>query len=129
MKMLNQDEEADTEVTWEDQQNINSFSRLNMKIQNLEDQYEEKKKEKEYLDDLSSELELADEDELVKYRIGDAFVSLTLEACQQRIESEQEILSKELEDFSSKIDGITDSMNKLKVVLYKKFGTSINLER
>ncbi|KAJ3013620.1 hypothetical protein HKX48_005650 [Thoreauomyces humboldtii] len=131
MKMLDQQDEdsADTEVTWEDQKNINAFSRLNMRIQNLEEAYEEKKKEKEYLDDLSSELELADEDELIKYRVGDTFVNLTLDATQSRIESEQETLSKELEQFSTKIDGITDEMSKLKVLLYKKFGTSINLER
>ncbi|TPX72715.1 hypothetical protein SpCBS45565_g00246 [Spizellomyces sp. 'palustris'] len=138
MKMLNQEEEADAEVTWDDQQNINAFSRLNMKLQNLEDAYEEKKvlrmilehvKEKEYLDDLSSELELADEDELIKYRIGDAFVSLPLNTCQERIEAEQTYLSEELGQFSSRIGDITENMNKLKVILYKKFGNSINLER
>ncbi|KND01762.1 tubulin-binding prefolding complex subunit GIM3 [Spizellomyces punctatus DAOM BR117] len=129
MKMLNQEEEADAEVTWEDQQNINAFSRLNMKLQNLEEAYEEKKKEKEYLDDLSSELELADEDELIKYRIGDAFVSLPLSTCQERIEEEQSNLSDELGQVSSRIGDITEKMNQLKVILYKKFGNSINLER
>ncbi|KAJ3178500.1 hypothetical protein HDU87_003574 [Geranomyces variabilis] len=129
MKMLDQNDEADTEVTWADQQNINAFSRLNMKIQNLEDAYAERKKEKEYLDDLSSELELADEDELIPYRIGDAFVSLSLEACLKRIEAEQGELSSELETASKKIDGIQAEMDKLKVVLYRKFGNSINLER
>ncbi|KAI8590726.1 hypothetical protein HDU88_003461 [Geranomyces variabilis] len=129
MKMLDQNDEADTEVTWADQQNINAFSRLNMKIQNLEDAYAERKKEKEYLDDLSSELELADEDELIPYRIGDAFVSLSLEACLKRIEAEQSELSSELEVASKKIDGIQAEMDKLKVVLYRKFGNSINLER
>ncbi|KAJ3148558.1 hypothetical protein HDU89_004655 [Geranomyces variabilis] len=129
MKMLDQNDEADTEVTWADQQNINAFSRLNMKIQNLEDAYAERKKEKEYLDDLSSELELADEDELIPYRIGDAFVSLPLEACLKRIEAEQSELSSELEVASKKIDGIQAEMDKLKVVLYRKFGNSINLER
>ncbi|KAJ3158563.1 hypothetical protein HDU86_002788 [Geranomyces michiganensis] len=129
MKMLDQNDEADTEVTWADQQNINAFSRLNMKIQNLEEAYSERKKEKEYLDDLSSELELADEDEMIPYRIGDAFVSLSLEACLKRIEAEQGVLSGELEDASKKIDGIQAEMDKLKVVLYRKFGNSINLER
>ncbi|KAI9090060.1 Prefoldin beta-like protein [Phlyctochytrium arcticum] len=129
MKMLNEGEDADTEVTWDDQQNINKFSRCNMKLQNLEEAYEEKKKEKEYLDDLSTELELADEDELVKYRVGDAFISLSLEACQERIESEQSSLTSELEGLSSTIGGINEEMSKLKVLLYKKFGNSINLER
>ncbi|KAI8823443.1 Prefoldin beta-like protein [Fimicolochytrium jonesii] len=129
MKMLEQEEEADTEVTWEDQQNINAFSRLHMRVQDLEALYEEKKKEKEYLDDLSSELELADEDEPVKYRIGDAFVSLSLPACQERLKNEQKTLTEELEGYSTKIDSLAEDMNKLKVLLYKKFGNSINLER
>ncbi|CAB5343784.1 unnamed protein product [Rhizophagus irregularis] len=64
MRMLNQDEEADVEVTWEDQQKINSFTR------------------KEYLDDLTEELELADEDDRIKYKIGEAFISISVEQAQ-----------------------------------------------
>ena len=59
-------EETDVDVSWEDQQNINSFSKLNLKLDRLEETQTETKREKEYLDDLSTELELADEDELFK---------------------------------------------------------------
>ena len=35
--------------------------------------------EKEFLDDLMQEIELFDEEEEIKYKIGDCFVSLSLE--------------------------------------------------
>ncbi|KAJ3042533.1 hypothetical protein HDV00_007067 [Rhizophlyctis rosea] len=129
MKMLREGEEADAEVTWEDQQNINAFSKLNARLEALDDVYQEKKREKEYLDDLSTELELADEDEAIKYRIGDTYVSLTLEEANERIASEDSELSSELDELSSKMDTINKEMAKLKAVLYGKFGKSINLEK
>ncbi|KAJ3287337.1 hypothetical protein HK104_008653 [Borealophlyctis nickersoniae] len=154
MQMLKEGEEADAEVTWEDQQNINSFSKLNARLDQIEEIYQEKKvptltaawsrrfediaktarfvpkqKEKEYLEDLESELELADEDELIKYRIGDAFVSLPLEECNERIASESAEISGELDKLSAKMEGIGKEMAKLKAILYGKFGKSINLER
>ncbi|KAJ3276496.1 hypothetical protein HK104_003657 [Borealophlyctis nickersoniae] len=129
MQMLKEGEEADAEVTWEDQQNINSFSKLNARLDQIEEIYQEKKKEKEYLEDLESELELADEDELIKYRIGDAFVSLPLEECNERIASESAEISGELDKLSAKMVDIGKEMAKLKAILYGKFGKSINLER
>ncbi|KAG9052373.1 hypothetical protein FS842_009975, partial [Serendipita sp. 407] len=65
--MLSQEEEkdADVEVNWEDQQRINTFSKLNTRVQNLTAELETAKREKEALDDISTELELADEDQPV----------------------------------------------------------------
>ncbi|KAL2912232.1 hypothetical protein HK105_208300 [Polyrhizophydium stewartii] len=126
---LKEEEETDAQVTWEDQRNINMFSKLNIRLESIEEQYEAKKNEKEYLDDLTVELELADEDEPVKYRIGDAYVSLSLSDAQGRIESEQAQLTQELESFSNRINGIKTEMAKLKALLYGKFGKSINLEK
>ncbi|CAO3614051.1 unnamed protein product [Cunninghamella echinulata] len=63
IRMLNKQEEVDSEVevSWANQQQINSFSKLNSKIDNLEEQHAKIKQEKEYLDDVGLELELADE--------------------------------------------------------------------
>ncbi|CAG8477757.1 14312_t:CDS:2 [Acaulospora morrowiae] len=127
--MLTQDEEVEAEVTWEDQQNINSFSKLNSKFSDLEEMYEAKKQEKEFLDDLASELELADETELVKYKIGDAFISIPLEQAQERIERDQNLILEELNKFKEEMDSLTDQMGKLKSLLYGKFGKAINLEK
>ncbi|KAG0092141.1 hypothetical protein BGZ93_000505 [Podila epicladia] len=130
MRMLEKDEEeGDIQVSWQDQQNINTFSKYNARLQDLEETYEAKKTEKEYLDDLASELELADEDELVKYRIGEAFVSLSLEAAMERINKSQEELDRDIEILKAQMDEAIEKMDGLKKVLYARFGNAINLEK
>ncbi|KAG0257816.1 hypothetical protein BG011_003745 [Mortierella polycephala] len=130
MRMLEkEEEEGDIQVSWQDQQNINTFSKYNAKLQDLEETYDTKKTEKEYLDDLASELELADEDEPVGYRIGEAFVSLSVEAAQERISNSQVELEKEIEELKSQMDEAAEKMDELKKVLYTRFGNAINLER
>ena len=84
--------------------------------------------EKEYLDDLAQELELADEDELVKYKIGDSFVSIPLQECTSRVEKEQSVLEEYLKTTREKVDSDSKELERLKSLLYKKFGNSINLE-
>ncbi|KAG0365099.1 Prefoldin, subunit 4 [Gamsiella multidivaricata] len=130
MRMLEKDEEeGDIQVSWQDQQNINTFSKYNAKFQDLEESYEAKKTEKEYLDDLASELELADEDEPVRYRIGETFVSLSLEAAQERISKAQEELDSEILVLKTQMDEAVEKMDELKKVLYARFGNAINLEK
>ncbi|CAG8509771.1 2192_t:CDS:2 [Cetraspora pellucida] len=132
MRMINQDEEVEAEVTWEDQQNINSFSKLNVKFSDIEERYEKKREEHEYLNDLLVDLEqqeLLDECELVRYKIGDAFISITLEDAVQRTKEEKELLSEELQKLKNEMDSLTTEMDKLKESLYGKFGKAINLEK
>ncbi|KAG0031473.1 hypothetical protein BGZ81_001184 [Podila clonocystis] len=130
MRMLEKDEEeGDIQVSWQDQQNINTFSKYNARLQDLEETYEAKKTEKEYLDDLASELELADEDESVKYRIGETFVSLSLEAAMERINKSQEELDRDIETLKAQMDEAVEKMDGLKKVLYARFGNAINLEK
>jgi len=132
--MLNESEEVDVEVNWEDQQNINLFSTLNIKLENYEAEYEKVKKEKEYMDDLQQEIEQLellseDENEKVKFLIGDAFVEITIPECQELIEEKLATFEKQLDDYQSKIDDANEQMAKLKAILYGKFGKSINLEK
>ncbi|KAI9334505.1 putative GIM3-Gim complex component [Zopfochytrium polystomum] len=129
MKVLQENEEADIDVSWADQQNINNFSKMNAKMTDLEESYEEKKKEKEYLDDLEGELELADEDEPMRCRIGDAYVLLPLDECKARVERDKDEIGKELEKLRGEMDQLQGRMNELKKTLYARFGKSINLEK
>ncbi|CAG8673939.1 5976_t:CDS:2, partial [Racocetra fulgida] len=122
---INQDEEVEAEVTWEDQQKINSFSKLNVKFSDFEERYEEKQKEHEYLDDLLLELE---QQELLNDEC-DAFVSIPLEDAVQRTKKEKELFSGELQKLKNEMDSLTTEMDKLKVSLYGKFGKAINLEK
>ncbi|TFK23285.1 Prefoldin, subunit 4 [Coprinopsis marcescibilis] len=130
MRMLEHDEEKDdaAEVTWEDQQRINTFSKLNARIKLIEQKLDTLKQEKEALDDLSPELELAEEDELVLYRVGDTFVHLPQPRALKRLEQDQEKISKQVEELSSQADNCEIQMKELKVQLYAKFGKAINLD-
>ncbi|KAI8371235.1 Prefoldin subunit-domain-containing protein, partial [Choanephora cucurbitarum] len=101
IRMLNQKEEAnggDVEVSWVDQQRINEFSKYNAKIDDLEEKYQKLKQEKEYLDDVAMELELADEDEAVRYKVGDAFIHVSASEAVERVEKDSEKLGLEIDD-------------------------------
>ncbi|KAI7874963.1 Prefoldin subunit 4 [Lichtheimia hyalospora FSU 10163] len=123
------EQEADVEVSWADQQRINEFSKLNAKIDDLEERYEKLKQEKEYLDDVSMELELADEDEPIRHKIGDAFVHIPVSEALDRVAKENEQLDLKLEAVKSDMDSVQSKMSDLKKDLYAKFGSSINLEK
>ncbi|CAO3593443.1 unnamed protein product [Absidia cylindrospora] len=131
IRLLDQKEEADTEVevSWADQQQINAFSKLNAKIDDFEAQHAKLKQEKEYLDNVAMELELADEDEPVRHKIGDTFVHIPVSEAVERVEKDSAKLGLELEDIESDIDSTQGKMTELKKSLYAKFGNAINLER
>ncbi|KAJ2364853.1 hypothetical protein IW150_006372, partial [Coemansia sp. RSA 2607] len=116
--LLQREEERDVEVNWEDQERINQFSRLNTRLDRLEDDYKAQKTEKEYLDDLAMEIELLDEDKPVPYKIGDAFVMLSLESAQERVEKEKESIDARVEELDRKIQEVSAQMDKLKETLY-----------
>ncbi|KAG6891566.1 hypothetical protein C0992_003593 [Termitomyces sp. T32_za158] len=129
LRMLGKEEENDdAEVTWEDQQRINTFSKLNTRMRSLEEKLHVLKQEKEALDDLATELELADEDELVLYRIGEAFLHLPLSQAQERLESDQSNLDARISTLSTSSEDCDAQMKALKVQLYAKFGSAINLD-
>lgn len=98
------------------------------RLANKEDDLQTKRQDKEYLEDLETELELADEDELIPYRIGDAFVNLPLDHVQSRLEVGKSVVDQEVEELEVEIDQIKEEMGSLKVKLKSKFGDSINLE-
>ncbi|KAJ3217633.1 hypothetical protein HK099_005392 [Clydaea vesicula] len=115
-------EESDQELLWEDQQNINKFSKLSNKILEKNAELKVTLQEKEYLEDILQELELADEEEEIKYKVGGCFVSLSLEQVQQRLQDSLKEGEKKFELLTKEIKGIDDEMSKLKVLLYGKFG-------
>ncbi|KAH8146408.1 uncharacterized protein LAJ45_09601 [Morchella importuna] len=129
-RMLSREDEAqtDTVVTREDQNNINKFSTLHQKQGILKEELEKKNQEKEYIDDVTSELELADEDDMIPYKIGDSFLHLPLEEVQQLLEKSAQDIAKEIEALEEKIERNDEIMGELKVKLYAKFGKAINLE-
>ncbi|KAL2886938.1 Prefoldin subunit 4 [Ceratocystis lukuohia] len=132
-RMLSKEDEAamgdEVQVRREDQDKINLFSRLNQRETLLEDALKTKNKEKEDLDDLSTELELADEDSKVPYKIGDAFFHLPLEQAQELLAQSSTRLDEDTSELEDKLSAIREEMTELKVQLYARFGKSINLEK
>ncbi|KAL4956814.1 Prefoldin subunit-domain-containing protein [Aspergillus filifer] len=133
-RMLSKEDEAtigsseDTEVRREDQEKINRFSRLHQRETVLQENLKAKQKDKEDLEEISTELELADEDELVPYKIGDSFVHLPLEQAQSMLASATEQIDSEVSKLEDTLGELRDEMQQLKVALYARFGRSINLE-
>ncbi|KAE8257713.1 hypothetical protein A4X13_0g2187 [Tilletia indica] len=130
MRMLKEDDENDVEVTWEDQQQINAFSRLNSRLADVEHDLKQLHDQREACDDLNMEIELVDEDESVLYKIGDTFVFVRQARALELLESDTARLDADINKLKAIVDGCEEEMNKLKVDLYAKFGKSnINLER
>ncbi|RDW85897.1 prefoldin subunit 4 [Coleophoma crateriformis] len=132
-RMLSKEDEAATgsdevEVRREDQDKINKFSRLHQRELALEEELKTKHKEKEDLEDISNELELADEDDMVPYKIGDSFISLPLPEVQEMLSSSTEKIEETVGELEGKLGTIREEMTQLKVELYARFGRSINLE-
>ncbi|XP_043690528.1 probable prefoldin subunit 4 [Telopea speciosissima] len=118
---------SETEVTWEDQQNINKFGRLNNRFHELEDEIRFAKETNENLEDASNELILTDE-EVVRFQIGEVFAHMPKEEVESRIEQMQEVNCKNLEKLEEEKDSVLAQMAELKKILYGKFKDSINLE-
>ncbi|KAF2274614.1 Prefoldin, subunit 4 [Westerdykella ornata] len=131
-RMLTKEEEASTgeevEVRREDQDRINKFSTLHQKETRLEEELKAKLKEKEDLEDISTELELVDEEEKVPYKVGDCFVSLPQPEVLELLSAATERIDGEVSTLKETLDGIHEEMEGLKKVLYGRFGKSINLE-
>ncbi|GLI79591.1 hypothetical protein PoHVEF18_007929 [Penicillium ochrochloron] len=132
-RMLSRADEAtagseDNEVRREDQEKINRFSRLHQRETVLEEQLKAKQKDKEDLEEVSTELELADEDELVPYKIGDSFFQLPLADAQAMLETSTAQIDADVSKLEDSLGELRDELQQLKVSLYARFGRSINLE-
>ncbi|KAI0025715.1 prefoldin subunit 4 [Xylariomycetidae sp. FL0641] len=130
-RMLSKADEAageEVEVRREDQDKINKFSRLHQRELNLQEQLNAKNKEKEELDDVTMELELADEDDKIPYKIGDAFFHVPVPQAQEMLTSSTSQIEEEVSALEDKLGTTKDEMTQLKVQLYARFGKSINLE-
>ncbi|KAK6352954.1 hypothetical protein TWF696_004947 [Orbilia brochopaga] len=129
-RMLSREDESavETPVTLADQTAINTFSTLHSRHSILTATLSEKRTEKEYLSDVSNELELSDDDDTVPYKIGDAFVLLRVEEVRELLEKESQEIDEEIEELEGRVRSEQSKMDELKVQLYAKFGRSINLE-
>ncbi|GMH11308.1 hypothetical protein Nepgr_013149 [Nepenthes gracilis] len=124
---MQQSSGSETVVTWEDQQNINKFGRLNNRFHELEDEIKIAKETCESLEDAGNELILTDE-EIVRFQIGEVFAHIPKEDVESRLEQMKEATTKNLEKLEEEKESVLAQMAELKKILYGKFNDSINLE-
>ena len=129
MELLPQGQRNNTQVTFEDQQKINEFSKLIMRKDAIAQDLSLQREEKEYLDDVSLEIELIDEDEPVQYKVGDLFIFMKQSKVTAQLEKDAERLDNKIETLEDKQRDIDSRLDALKATLYAKFGDNINLER
>ncbi|KAI9660530.1 MAG: hypothetical protein M1821_009881 [Bathelium mastoideum] len=125
-RMLSKEDEAttggeDIEVRREDQDKINRFSRLHQRELNLVEELKSKEKEKEDLEEVSTELELADEDTKIPYKIGDSFISLPPAEAQELLAESTQRLETGVTELEEKLSLLREEMDELKVSLYARF--------
>lgn len=129
MELLPKGKKNNVQVLYEDQQKINEFSKLIMRKDAVEQELVVQRQEKEYLDDISLEIELIDEDEKIQYKIGDVFVFLKQSEVVEQLEKDAEQLDSKIEKLEEKESQLDSRISELKTILYAKFGDNINLER
>ncbi|GAA5859834.1 hypothetical protein JCM8547_004347 [Rhodosporidiobolus lusitaniae] len=142
MRMLDKDEPASSEdVTRIDQDRINRFSRLNARVDEVDDELEVNRKQREDLEEVEGDVELAemegeedDEDGegeggKIMYKLDSTFLHLPPSEVLEHIQAQLAKLRKEGEELEKEKDACEKEMEGLKKELYAKFGNAINLER
>lgn len=61
--------------------------------------------------------------------MGDSFIHVPQPQALEFLERDSKRLDEEIEELKKTVDECEEGMEKLKVVLYGKFGNNINLER
>eukprot|EP01120_Amphizonella_sp_Union-15-10_P009267 TRINITY_DN3471_c0_g1_i1.p1 TRINITY_DN3471_c0_g1~~TRINITY_DN3471_c0_g1_i1.p1 ORF type:complete len:128 (+),score=37.52 TRINITY_DN3471_c0_g1_i1:38-421(+) len=125
--MLAKEEEAEAEVTWEDQQKINSFGRLTNIKHELQVEAKNFEEVLENLSEAESEIILSEEP-LIKYFQGEVYISVPKEQAEEMIAAEQEKVKKQIDAINIKLKNINETLSVLKLQLKSKFKDSINLE-
>lgn len=73
--------------------------------------------EKDYYDDLSTELELAEDDQPVLYKMGEAFFHLSLPAARRQLRADMKRYDADLERLRGRAEDCEKGMKDLKVLL------------
>ncbi|KAK2550966.1 Prefoldin subunit 4 [Acropora cervicornis] len=110
----------DTNITFEDQQQINTFARKSARLQELKDEIEAKKVQSNVLRLVTLTV--------LTYRIGEVFIHLSSEETQDFLETAKSKLQEEIKTLDSQSGEVKSILGNLKVKLYAKFGNNINLE-
>ncbi|XP_069359281.1 probable prefoldin subunit 4 [Maniola hyperantus] len=120
--------DSDVHISFEDQQKINKFARLNAKVDDLKDELKVKQNDMKNLEEAVEELSLADDSEKIPYLVGEVFLCQNLEDTLKSLQESRTKKLDEISDLEAKCEELKAQMSELKAHLYGKFGSHINLE-
>ncbi|XP_018574529.1 probable prefoldin subunit 4 isoform X2 [Anoplophora glabripennis] len=120
--------DSDVHITYEDQQRINRFARLNAKLDDYKEEIKIKENDLKSLEEACDEIALFDEDEQIPYLVGEVFIYQNTETTQDCLEEAKKRIEKEIKELKGKSNEVRDIMGELKSHLYGRFGSHINLE-
>jgi len=115
------DPDADVQITFADQKNINQFANHVAKIEDLKEDLRTKQNELTNIDEAIEEIELVDDDQ-IQFLIGEVFIYNSLEKTQTLLQETKQKKVDEIKAIEQKIEEIQAVMTKLKAELYAKFG-------
>jgi len=119
----------DTHVTWADQKQIIEFSRIMEREDEVAELLTKIANEIEEMEEVETELELADEDEPALYKVDASFLHLPPSKALERMQASLAKLREQQDELKSELDDCAEQQKTLKASLYAKFGKSINLEK
>ena len=114
-------------VKKEDQGRINKFARKNALLQELKDELRSKKDVLQDIEEAEGNLLMTDES-LISYHVGEVFFQLTLDSAQLMLENAKKECLERIHKLEEEMSGIETILKDLKVELYARFGSNINLE-
>jgi prefoldin subunit 4 len=119
---------ADVDVLEEDQIKINRFSRLNLRVKDLEVEMEQLQSKLQTCRDAAEELEMCMDSDGLMLSVGEAFFPVDDSLASEQLEKARSLAQALLDKYVAEDEEIRSEMKALKSVLYAKFGQSINLE-
>eukprot|EP00929_Paragymnodinium_shiwhaense_P115892 TRINITY_DN85051_c0_g1_i1.p3 TRINITY_DN85051_c0_g1~~TRINITY_DN85051_c0_g1_i1.p3 ORF type:complete len:128 (-),score=61.63 TRINITY_DN85051_c0_g1_i1:196-579(-) len=127
--MQNLSAEDDIEVNKEDQENINKFSRMNLKYDDLDEEITKLKKQIQTYKDAVEEIETCMEDDGILLKVGEVFTPQEEDTVTEKLNKMIDDSEKRLTECTEQIEEVKNDMDGMKKVLYAKFGSNINLEK
>lgn len=115
-------------VTWQDQQSINLFSRLNTRLASITDSLSSLSSAHANTVDALDTIESLLDDDSVMVRVGEVYVKLSNDEAEQWVKQEKQSEQQQKAKLEAEKAQIESQMATLKQQLYAKFGKAINLE-
>ena len=115
-------------ITAADQEKINMFARKSAKLEELLEELKTAKQSLEDCDVVVERLFGFGYDDAVPVRMGDIFVTLTLNGTFEAVESRRNELGQQIQSMQNKARLLKTEIRLLKMQLYRRFGDKIHLE-